>query len=177
MSKMKEFSCSRVVYTIGPDQLGKPANVNISREVIADCVRRNTEANKNGTIPRSQSSFWQNFAGEHVAAAEKIYRGFVLTYGAHLPRTQSYQLVPGKGAPVLTRASDLEELFAIWARAAANEKILIGTVLDIIVFGKSCRKADQEASKRKGFAKQNLVDALELYLMVAKKYTKMEKIY
>ncbi|MEP4190083.1 MAG: hypothetical protein ABJN51_03320, partial [Sneathiella sp.] len=59
--------------------------------------------------------------------------------------------------------------FSIWVKKAAAEKIQIGAVLDILAFGRSCRQLDKELCKRKGFAKRNLIEGLDIYIHISRR--------
>jgi hypothetical protein len=50
-----------------------------------------------------------------------------------------------------------------WAQKCHHLKISHAMILDILVFGHSCRQADRDRRVRAGSARQNLMDGLDLY--------------
>ena len=57
----------------------------------------------------------------------------------------------------------LTRIYLEWARACQQQKFSHAAGLDILVFGKSCRTVDQARARRKGWARQNLDEILNLY--------------
>jgi len=50
-----------------------------------------------------------------------------------------------------------------WAKKCTEEKLLHAAVIDILVFGKSCRSVDRERRMRNGWARTNLLECLDIY--------------
>lgn len=101
-----------------------------------------------------------------MRAADLIMRGFHLRTDGLGFRTQSYGYLPrGSGAGEDWQAA-LMRRFLLWAQAAQADGLSVSAALDVIVFGKSCRRVDRERRRRSGFARCNLVDSLDLYLQL-----------
>lgn len=54
-------------------------------------------------------------------------------------------------------------LYFDWAKTCQKQKHSHAMTVDILVFGHSCRQVDKERRQRRGTARQNLVDCLNLY--------------
>jgi len=152
-----------------------PANTNISPTEIEACLKANANNFTSGKPPRRQKQLWEGFGDTQLTAARHIYLGFQLRYGGVGLRTQSYSVAPRVKRYGNDHNSELDELFSIWARTAFAENVSVGAVLDILVFGKSCREIDRYYAKRKGFARKNLESGLDMYRGLRQEYTIMEK--
>ncbi|MZR30909.1 hypothetical protein [Sneathiella litorea] len=98
-----------------------------------------------------------------IRASEMIARGFHLRTAGLGMRTQSYNWQPSSKGNMEDWQVDVMRRFMRWAVAAQAAGILVSVVLDIIVFGKSCRTVDRERQKRNGFARAQLLKGVELY--------------
>ncbi len=145
----------------------KAANNNIANKQLAEWLQNRAEVNGELKASRRDQKIWGTLSDHQFKAAHKIYGGFQrLTSGAGY-RTQVFSGMPGRQGRRIEDDSDLVERFSIWAKKATSEKIQIGAVLDILAFGRSCRQVDKELCKRKGFAKQNLIEGLDIYIHIS----------
>lgn len=159
----------------GKIRAGTVANDNIPLRIIRDTLRENEKRLQSGDMPiRQQLVFWRAFTADQVRYAQHIYSGFQRLYGGSV-RTQSYSFMPRGNSPQTTRSTLSEELFSHWAREGITEGVELTAILEILIFGLSCRQVDKKHGRRKGFAKENLVRGLELYASLKSKYTKLEK--
>ena len=163
---------------VHPDYLrvGVPANTNIAPEEIRRCLSDNAaRAASGGGKVRRQGAFWRGFSDGQIRSAQKLYAGFLRLYGGAGFRTQDYRFLPKVRSVAVDQISVLEESFSRWAREAQGEGISVASVLDIIVFGLSCREVDGKLRKRKGFARKNLEFGLDFYERLQMSYTNLEK--
>jgi hypothetical protein len=109
----------------------------------------------------------QHLAGfldpEELATAEKIALGFQFRTEGLGARTQSYCPQPKSTRRQENWEFDLMQAFTDWAEQVQREGLSLAATLDILAFGKSCRKVDKHRRKRNGFAKANLQASLRLY--------------
>ncbi|WP_025898602.1 hypothetical protein [Sneathiella glossodoripedis] len=151
------------------------ANENIPQQEIQKALRENERRIQAGEAPvRKQLAFWRSFSDAQIQHAQQIYVGFLRLYGGGL-RTQDYSFMPratsfGEGRPTAS-----EELFSLWARTGVVEDVQLTPILEILIFGLSCRQVDRKQGRRKGYARENLVRGLALYARLQEKYTKLEK--
>ncbi|MAX82367.1 MAG: hypothetical protein CL843_19585 [Crocinitomicaceae bacterium] len=100
-----------------------------------------------------------------------IAKGFAIAGGAI--RVRVTRLDDAGGGPDVTlddrRRIELEDAYRDWAKELIGEKshpdrhLRHTAAIDIIAFGLSCRKVDAKHHKRNGWAKDNLIEALEVY--------------
>jgi hypothetical protein len=57
----------------------------------------------------------------------------------------------------------LSGLYTRWVKECARTKIIHGAIIDILVFGQSCRAQDKDRKLRSGSSKRNLQAGLSLY--------------
>ncbi len=159
----------------GKLRIAPAANDNIPLRIIRDTLRENEQRVQQGDTPiRQQLAFWRAFTPDQVRYAQHIYSGFLRLYGGSV-RTQDYAFMPRGKSPQAQRSTLSEELFSRWARAGITEGVDLTAILEILIFGLSCRQVDKKHGRRKGFAKENLVLGLELYADLKSKHTKIEK--
>ncbi|HCS23948.1 MAG TPA: hypothetical protein DIW20_09385 [Rhodospirillaceae bacterium] len=53
-----------------------------------------------------------------------------------------------------------------WTKQCHREKISHAMIIDILVFGASCRQQDLDRRLRRGKARKNLMDGLTLYCLL-----------
>ncbi len=137
------------------------ANNNASDAEIDECLRSHLVRDKNEKPRKADRRLWDSFSDDQIRAAQLIYTGFKMRVSGADIRTQVFSCMPRGHFNLNNTSSDLLEKFAIWSREAHESGISIGCILDIVVFGKSCREVDREHCKRKGFAKKNLLSGLD----------------
>lgn len=124
-----------------------------TRRVREICRRRVVEAR-----------LWDAMSGDQQGAAERIAGGFeVITAGLGasgmrlgVRGDRSYG-DPWEGARGL-----IEDYWA-WAKRTQRQELSVAAALDVLAFGLSCREVDRRRRKRKGWARGNLFEALEVY--------------
>ncbi|WP_373087068.1 hypothetical protein [Sneathiella sp.] len=100
---------------------------------------------------------------EQIRAAEKISRGFQLRTAGLSARTQSFNWQPKSAFVESGRDYALMQQFMSWAVAVQEAGLSVAVILDILVFGKSCRTVDKERNRRHGFARAYLLESLQIY--------------
>lgn len=100
---------------------------------------------------------------EQIRAAEKISRGFQLRTAGLSTRTQSFNWQPKSAFVESGRDYALMQQFMSWAVAVQEAGLSVAVILDILVFGKSCRTVDKERNRRHGFARAYLLESLQIY--------------
>lgn len=151
-----------------PFPIQNAANNNSSKRKIRDSGTDNS--NEEASKPRkADKRLWESLSQDQYDAAQQIYYGFKMRVAGMGPRTQTYSGMPAAGAVSHYGPSFLLEKFAMWSREARKTGVSVGCILDILVFGKSCRDVDRDHRKRKGFAKKNLVEGLEKYFEMKEK--------
>ncbi|MBL4906404.1 MAG: hypothetical protein JKX94_03055 [Sneathiella sp.] len=117
------------------------------------------------TKPRKPDKrLWDSLSEDQDKAARQIYYGFKLLVGETGFRTQGFSGMPRMTSNRYDGSSDLVEKYRLWARSVCKTGVSVHGVIDILIFGKSCREVDRELRKRKGFAKKNLLAGLGFFL-------------
>lgn len=82
--------------------------------------------------------------------------------------TSDWQRIPGaSGAGNAGAAhSRLIHGYVEWTKQCHREKISHAMIIDILVFGFSCRQQDRDRRLRSGSARKNLMDGLTLYCLL-----------
>ncbi len=119
---------------------------------------------KKASKPRADHRLWESLSDDQFWAGQQIYYGFKLRVAGIGYRTQVFSCLPQAAFTRHDGPPDLLETFALWTRQAQAAGISVQDVLDILVFGKSCREVDREKRKRKGYAKENLVTGLAAFI-------------
>ncbi|TNE37198.1 MAG: hypothetical protein EP348_06040 [Alphaproteobacteria bacterium] len=142
-------------------------------ESFADGRRRSTrkanfspQASASSTGPVRRTSCARLFAAlddDQVRSFERIARGFELRTSGLGMRTQSFSPLPRGGGRAEDRQVLLMQRFSRWAETVQNEGLSLAAILDVIAFGKSCRRVDRERRKRNGYAREQLYAGLDLY--------------
>lgn len=111
------------------------------------------------------SRLWEAMSAPEQEAALEIALAYE-TMGRGLGYVQSdWQRIPGcKGASQATEMhSRLINQYIDWTKACHKKKVSHAMIVDILVFGFSCRKVDHDRRMRSGSARQNLLAGLSLY--------------
>ncbi|WP_169568806.1 hypothetical protein [Sneathiella limimaris] len=173
MSKRVRHKRKNVILGENELNLGEPANLNYRPQDIRQYADEKLQLAQNK--PRQQLAFWKGFSDCQIKAASRLYGGFQRLYAGSGVRAQNYTFTPGSRGPYTEPSHELEFIFSNWARYAGEEGIHVSAVLDIVVFGRSCREVDRTLARRKGFARKNLEDGLSFYQLIYRQYTIMEK--
>lgn len=111
---------------------------------------------------------WESMTGAQQDAALHIALAFE-TMGRGLGYVSSnWERIPGctgQGNASENHAR-LIHGYVEWARRCQKEKISHGMVIDILAFGFSCRRVDQDRRMRSGSARRNLLQGLTLYCLL-----------
>lgn len=177
MSSSKKRRNTAIIVRSEDLNIGEAANENMPETQIRDCLRENEERIKRGERPTGQQlAFWRSFTAPQIRNAEYIYAGFQRTYASSGLRTQNYTFMPRGQMRGSERSTRAEALFSEWARKGYALNVSVTAILEILVFGYSCRHVDQSHQKRKGFARGNLIAGLELYENLKSRHTTLEKM-
>lgn len=150
--------------------LKEPANDNIADKEIAECLEKHASKSGSERSFRNEKKFWKSLSPSEFKSAQQLYYGFQLLVSGIGYRTQSFSGMPMKSSENTGYQSDLINDFQVWVVLARGKNICIGAFLDLLVFGQSCREIDRSYRRRKGFAKENLVRGLALYIESKKHY-------
>ncbi|MBW7911411.1 MAG: hypothetical protein H3C49_09125 [Alphaproteobacteria bacterium] len=82
--------------------------------------------------------------------------------------TSDWQRIPGAGGTGNVGAAHarLVHGYIEWTKQCHREKISHAMIIDILVFGASCRQQDLDRRLRRGNARKNLMDGLTLYCLL-----------
>lgn len=107
--------------------------------------------------------FFALLTEDQIRISERIARGFHLRTTGLGVRTQTYSWQPSGTSNAEDWQFDLMRRFTLWATAVQEAGLSLAAVLDVIVFGKSCRAVDRARRKRNGYVRAQILEALELY--------------
>lgn len=147
-----------------PIQLGRAANNNAPETQVSDYLRIRLKDDKSVKPRKADKRLWESLSEDQFRAAQQIYFGFKMRVVGTGFRTQIFNALPPTHFMAHYGPSDLLEKFSIWSRQAHEAGISVGCILDILVFGKSCRAIDRAHKRRKGFARKNLETGLNCFL-------------
>lgn len=111
---------------------------------------------------------WDAMSPAQQDAALQIAEAFE-TMGRGLGYVASdWQRIPGAGGPGGAGAahSRLIHGYVEWTKHCHREKISHAMIIDILVFGFSCRQQDRDRRLRSGSSRKNLMDGLTLYCLL-----------
>lgn len=148
-------------------RLTPAANDNFPHQEIRDRLQQQEEEAKEGRrVRQSNEKLWQGLDDAERRAAHLIYIGFLAKFSDLGMRTQRFLWMP-KGKPGANEYRDfLIDLFTKWATVQGDKYFDVLAVLDVVIFGKSCREVDRAMRRRKGFAKDNLIIGLHEYAKI-----------
>jgi len=110
---------------------------------------------------------WDAMTGAQQDAALQIAEAFEAMSSGLGYRTSDWQHIPGTAAGGAGAAhSRLIHGYVEWTKNCHREKISHAMVVDILVFGSSCRQQDRDRRLRGGSARRNLMDGLTLYCLL-----------
>ncbi|MCG8492269.1 MAG: hypothetical protein MI743_11685 [Sneathiellales bacterium] len=150
--------------------LKRPANDNLADKEIAECLEKHASMSGSERYFRTEKKFWKSLSPSEFKSAQQLYYGFQLLVSGIGYRTQSFSGMPVTSMENTGHQSDIVSDFQVWIVHARGNGVCLGAFLDLLVFGQSCREIDRSYRRRKGFAKDNLVKGLTLYLDLKKHY-------
>ena len=156
--------------------LSEPSNDNVAVAEVMVCLSSHAERLSQGKRPASPPlAFWQSFSAEQVQAAQHLYYGFQRRYGGSGYRTQDYRFMPKVKSTSQAWGDEYTGLFLGWANQVKAEGLSLVAILEVLVFGQSCRAVDKQLGRRKGYTRKNLAAGLDLYEDLRGKHTRIEK--
>jgi hypothetical protein len=111
---------------------------------------------------------WEAMTGTQQDAALQIALAFE-TMGRGLGYVSSnWQRIPGCTGQGNASESHARLIhgYVEWTRRCQKEKISHSMIIDILAFGFSCRRVDQDRRMRSGSARRNLLQGLSLYCLL-----------
>lgn len=134
-------------------------------------VRITSERSKVQTRRRKQDArLYDGLTSHQIKAMENIDAGFrALTQGGGMSKMRFEARIPAGDSPAPGQRHDwLERTYMEWHRQTQIEGGINGAaVLDIVVFGKGTGAVDKLRKKRKGWARENLIEeGLKLYCKI-----------
>jgi hypothetical protein len=173
--QMKQYQPSNGGVKVGQCVINKPAaNSNFPETVIQQRLDEQLASNRI-RIPRNTGRrLWESLTEIQINSAQNIYLGFQGRFGELGYRAQNFMWTAKYTGKPEGRLDRLIEIFSDWASHERGVRFDVISVLDLLVFGKSCRDVDKSLRKRKGFAKENLLSGLETYLDVSEMHLKRE---
>ncbi len=107
---------------------------------------------------------WESLTPRQQSSAMAIDRSFrILSRGMGMRLSGFLQNLGGGGASHDGDADALSLYFS-WGRRLQDKGLSHTAAMDIIAYGRSCREVDSLRRKRKGWARDNLGQALDLWL-------------
>ncbi|HAU28582.1 MAG TPA: hypothetical protein DCW68_00505 [Rhodospirillaceae bacterium] len=106
---------------------------------------------------------WNSLTPQQQANAMRIDRAFrVMSRGMGL-RLSSFMQSFGSGSHENERDAETIATYFAWNRQVQKANLSHAAAMDIVVYGRSCREVDALRRKRKGWARENLGQALDLW--------------
>lgn len=110
----------------------------------------------------SDARLWGSLDALEQRAAEDITRGYNLITNGVGVKCQTFEKVYGRGDP----DKDVRTMqdYHKWGRKCIAHGLSVNAVLNVLVEGRSCSEVDRQMLRRNGFSKENLNDALSIYI-------------
>lgn len=107
---------------------------------------------------------WESLSVPQQDAAREIARGYTLLSSGLGFTLSDWERVPGTRThnPVTGQQHAVRD-YADWVKYCDLERVSHSLVVDILVFGFSCRALDRDCRAQSGMARANLGKALNLY--------------
>lgn len=110
---------------------------------------------------------WNTLTPHHQEAAQQIEHAcHILSHGLGFRTSAPHRVGGGTHKEMSDYQTTLSTYYMKWARLCQDKDVSHAACLDILTFGKSCRKVDQDRRVRKGWARKNLTDGLALYFHI-----------
>ncbi len=131
-------------------------------------IEKKVPNNKNKTTQHRRlldARLWDALSAEQQDAAFFIDHAYQLITRGLGYRISKYSPITGHATKEMAHEKDADRMnfYFKWAETCNKRKYTHAACLDVLVFGKTCRKIDRERRMRNGWAKQNLHDCLTLY--------------
>ena len=157
-------------------KLSEPSNDNIAITEVKICLAAHAQRLAEGQRPVEPSlAFWKSFSPEQIQAAQNLYYGFQRLYGGSGYRTQDYSFMPKVKSTSQIWGDRYGDLFLTWVQKVKAERLSLVAILEVLMFGQSCRSVDKQLGRRKGYARKNLAAGLDLYDDLRGEHTRIEK--
>ncbi|MBL8712370.1 MAG: hypothetical protein JNM12_05675 [Alphaproteobacteria bacterium] len=113
----------------------------------------------------TDARLWDSFSGVQQEAAQQIAFAFEsMSQGLGFTTVNWHRLPGCRGANNAVEAREkLLADYVSWARECHRAGISHSMIIDVLVFGFSCRALDQDRRVRSGWSKRNLQEGLNLY--------------
>lgn len=113
----------------------------------------------------TDARLWDSFSGVQQEAAQQIAFAFEsMSQGLGFTTVNWHRLPGCRGANNAVEAREkLLADYVGWARECHRAGISHSMIIDVLVFGFSCRALDQDRRVRSGWSKRNLQEGLNLY--------------
>jgi hypothetical protein len=123
-------------------------------------TRRQEQARRRTAAVR----LFEGLLGDHQDAMQEIHDAFNDITGVVGGSIMLYEAdyVPGTGERG-TKRDVLKRTYLEWAELGVRGKFNHAAALDIIAFGRDLKQVDTARRKRHGFAKENLINALDVW--------------
>lgn len=131
--------------------------------IISHSPRRVTQI---GVRRIADAKLFERMPPEHVRAAQEIHDGFRgITGGLHYKPASWERLDASRSATARARdyLGDCTTHFWRWSREMQRHRMPTAPILDVFVFGHSCRAVDRDRRRRNGWTKGVIDEGLGLY--------------
>lgn len=149
---------------------GKALSVHARQEKIAPTTQVQLRGAAAGTGARRRivdARLWDAMSGAEQDAALQIAEAFEAMSSGLGYMTSDWQRIPGGASGGAGAAhSRLIHGYIEWTKNCHREKISHAMIVDILVFGSSCRQQDRDRRLRSGSARRNLMNGLTLYCLL-----------
>ena len=131
--------------------------------VLSHTPRRVTQM---GVRRKTDVKLFQSWSPSMIGAAQHIRTGFCAITEGLLLKPASWErldICQGSSARVRDHISDCETWYWRWSKEMLRYRLPMAPILDVIVFGDSCRQSDEQRRKRNGWTKYLIDEGLKVY--------------
>jgi len=112
----------------------------------------------------TDAKLWENMTAQQQDAALEIALAFEVMGRGLGYATSDWTRVPGGGGNAGEAHGRLINDYIGWTVACQKHKVSHSMIIDILVYGFSCRALDSDRRVKTGAARQNLIEGLMLYV-------------
>ena len=117
---------------------------------------------------KADARLFDSLDGDQERAADRIVFAFTSITGPVAVKIQSFDHIPGQTPDGREEyLSDVKNAYVAWGQECFRQQISHSAIMDILVYNRAAGDVDACRRKRKGWAKDNLVDGLTLYCKLA----------